>query len=267
MQKTQLGCGGIVLLAASMSPAVYADTEESSPWGGSACVYYSQNGHDKDDYRSVRSLNWCASATYQISEDYSGYLSGGGYRAYEDRTGDFFTNTVLGVSRSALFDFGETGKVKASLQFTLPTSETSRKEDLITASRIGLSITGKAAGFDLSIAPRYSKNFHQYKTTVNGKVLTEHVVSVVSSVGYGVGDAYLSGSFIGGTSWTYAGFRRDWTYVGKLSASYQFTDSFSGALSASNSGVYFDAERGTLGNIELFNERSATYTATLTYSF
>ncbi|CZF78068.1 hypothetical protein GCE9029_00599 [Grimontia celer] len=267
MQKTQLGCGGIFLLAASMSATAYADTEDPSALGGKASIFYSQNGYNKDDYRSVRSLNWSATANYKISENYSGYLTTGGYRAYEDKTGDFFTDSVLGVSRSSLFSFGETGKVGASLQFTIPTSETSKKEDLNTAARLGLSVSGKTAGFDLSIAPRYRKNFHEYKTTVNGKVLTEHVVSVVSSVGYGLGDAYLSGSIIGGTSWTYSSVRRDWTYVGQLSASYKFTDSLSGALSASNSGVYFDAEQGTLGNIDLFDEKSATYTATLTYSF
>lgn len=250
-----------------MPMTAMAETDAPSPWGGSASVFYSQNGYDKDDYRSIRSLHWSATANYKISDNYSGYLSSGGFRTYEDKTGDFFTDSVIGLSRSSLFSFGDTGKVGASLQFTIPTSETSRKEDLNTAARLGLSVSGQVAGINLSIAPRYRKNFHQYKTTVNGKVLTEHVVSVVSSVGYGIGDAYLSGSIIGGTSWTYSSVRRDWTYVGQLSASYKFTDALKGSLSASNSGVYFDAERGTLGNIDLFNEKSATYTATLTYSF
>ncbi|WP_281545144.1 hypothetical protein [Grimontia sp. SpTr1] len=267
MQKLQLGCGTTLLLLASIPTTAMADTDAPSPWGGSTSIYYSQNGYGKDDYRSIRSINWTATAKYKISDNYSGYLTGGGYRAYEDKTGDFFTDSVLGVSRSSLYSFGETGNIGASLQFTIPTSETSKNDDLKTAARLGLSVSGQAAGFNLSIAPRYRKNFHQYKTTVNGKVLVEHLVSVVSSVGYGIGDAYLSGSIIGGTSWTYSGNRRDWTYVGQLSASYKFTDSFSGALSASNSGVYFDAEQGTLGNIDLFDEKSATYTATLTYSF
>ncbi|WP_407332778.1 hypothetical protein [Enterovibrio sp. 27052020O] len=267
MQKSQLSCiCGLVVLSTFPFTA-FAEAPEESAWGGRAVVYYSQNGFDKDDYRSVRSLNWSATANYKFSEKYSGYLTTGGYRAYEDETGDFLTDTAFGLSRSSLLAFGETGKVGARLQFTLPTSEFSRKDKLQTGVRIDTPVSAKVAGFDLYLSPRYRKNFHEYKTTVNGKVLTENIVSVVGNVGYGLGDAYFEGTLIGGTSWTYQGNRRDWTYVGEIKASYSLTDYLSAALSASNSGAYYDAERGTLGNIDLFDEKEATYTASLTFSF
>ncbi|MGF1767538.1 hypothetical protein L4D06_09140 [Enterovibrio makurazakiensis] len=267
MKKCRLSglCG--LALASTFPLTVLAENLEESAWGGNAVAYYSQNGFDKDDYRSIRSLNWSAKGTYKISELYLAYLTSGGYRAYEDETGDFFTDTALGLSRSSLVEFGETGKVGAQIQLTLPTSEFSRKNDLQSGVRLATSVTANALGIDFYLSPRYRKNFHEYKTTVNGKVLTEHIVSVVGNVGYGLGDAYFEGTVIGGTSWTYQGSRRDWTYVGEIKASYPLTENLSAALSASNSGVYYDAERGTLGNIDLFDEKEATYTASLTFSF
>jgi len=150
------------------------EQEEKSAWsdfGGSLSLSYDTNIYDPDDHRSVRSLSWSGGLNYRFTNNITGYLSTGGYRAYENKTGDFATDSVIGASYSGLYEFGETGKIGASGQFTIPTSEASRKDELQTAFRLATPVSMKPWGVNVSITPRLRKNFHKYKTA-GGRSLT-----------------------------------------------------------------------------------------------
>ncbi|MDO6707834.1 hypothetical protein [Photobacterium sp. 1_MG-2023] len=202
----------------------------------------------------------------RVSEDHLFYLSGGGYQQLEDKTGTYLTDTVLGYTQPELFNIGDNTASSLNLQFTVPTSETSQKQELITALRLTVPLSYRDGNWSASVAPRLRKNLHQY-TTAGGKALTSWISSLHLSSSYSFYDFTLSGSLLGGTSWSYEGTRRNWDYGGSAALSYQAMKNLAASLSVSTSGVYYDAERGTLGNIDLFDERKATYTMSLIFSF
>ncbi|MES1384032.1 hypothetical protein ABUU23_19735, partial [Vibrio cholerae] len=76
---------------------------------GSASLAYDSNLYDKDDYRSVRNLSWNGTLNYPVSEQLRAFITGGGYRVFQDKTGTYVTDTVVGLNYSNLFTFGETG--------------------------------------------------------------------------------------------------------------------------------------------------------------
>ncbi len=235
--------------------------------GGTITGGYDTNIYNRNDHRSIRSLSWRLSLDYTFSSHYKAFFKTGGYRALEDKTGDYFTDSVIGMSRSNLFSFGETGKVGLSGQFTIPTSETSRKDSLNTAFRLAVPISGKHWGIGLSVTPRVSKSFHQYKTA-GEKSLTEWIYSLSMAASYSWDDLSVGISMLGGNSRSYQGTRRsDITYASSIYGSYAVTENIGISLSASTSGFYADAERGTLGNIDLFDPNSASYNAEISYSF
>ncbi|WP_159738289.1 hypothetical protein [Vibrio atypicus] len=274
-KKCKQGTVALALTALFSSPswAEGNNNEEQPPesaWsnlGGSLSLSYDTNIYNPDDYRSERSLSWSGSLNYRFTDNITGYLSTGGYRAYENQTGDFATDSVIGASYSGLYEFGETGKIGASGQFTIPTSEASRKDELQTAFRLATPVSMKPWGVNVSITPRLRKNFHKYKTA-GGRSLTEWTYSVSSSVSKSWDSLTLGISALGGNTISYQGTRRSsWTYGGSLFGSYSISKNWSASLSASTSGVYQDAERGTLGNIDLFDQDNASYRATVTFSF
>lgn len=234
---------------------------------GSASLAYDSNLYDKDDYRSVRNLSWNGTLNYPVSEQLRAYITGGGYRVFQDKTGTYVTDTVVGLNYSNLFTFGETGRLGLGGQLTIPTSETSRDTELYTAFRLSMPVSFKMLGGHYSVSPRLRKNFYKYQT-MNGRVLTEWVYSVSADVNYQFDKLTLGMSLLGGNGTSYKGNRsREFTYAASVCSNYQISDSWSASFTVSSAGFYSDAERGTLGNLDLFDTDKASYIAQLTYSF
>lgn len=234
--------------------------------GGYLSLTYTSNYFDTDDHRSIRNLNWSGNLNYTFNNNHTFYLDSGGYRVYEDETGTYLTDTVIGIKNNEIFPWGETGHIGYAAQLTLPTSELSEKDELYTALRLSMPITNKWDNFNYFFTPRVKKNFHKYKTA-GEKNLTEWVASFNTGVGYKWHDFKVNLSLLAGTGWNYHGTRYDWDYSGALTGLWQITPHFYTALSTSNSGVYFDAERGTVGDIDIFNLNTATYSIAVGYSF
>lgn len=234
---------------------------------GSASLAYDSNLYDKDDYRSVRNLSWNGTLNYPVSEQLRAYITGGGYRVFQDKTGTYVTDTVVGLNYFNLFTFGETGRLGLGGQLTIPTSETSRDTELYTAFRLSMPVSFKMLGGHYSVSPRLRKNFYKYQT-MNGRVLTEWVYSVSADVNYQFDKLTLGMSLLGGNGTSYKGNRsREFTYAASVYSNYQISDSWSASFTVSSAGFYSDAERGTLGNLDLFDTDKASYIAQLTYSF
>jgi hypothetical protein len=234
---------------------------------GAVYLSYDTNIYDKDDHRSVRNFSWGGSLIYALSDDTKAYLSAGGYRALEDEVGTYATDTVLGMRYLNLYEFGETGNIGVAGQFTIPTSESSRKDELQTAFRLEVPISFSAWNVDFSIAPRLKKNFHRYKT-MGGRSLTEWTYSLFSVAEMTWESFSLGITALGGNTVSYQGTRRSsWRYEGAIYGKYSFDDNWSLLLAASSTGFYQDAERGTLGNIDLLDQEKASYIATVAYSF
>ncbi|QXC58528.1 hypothetical protein KSS82_10790 [Vibrio mimicus] len=234
---------------------------------GSASLAYDSNLYDKDDYRSVRNLSWNGTLNYPVSEQLRAFITGGGYRVFQDKTGTYVTDTVVGLNYSNLFTFGETGRLGLGGQLTIPTSEASRDTELYTAFRLSVPVSFKMLGGNYSVSPRLRKNFYKYQT-MNGRVLTEWVYSVSADGNYQFEKLTLGASLLGGNGTSYKGNRsREFTYAASIYSHYQILDSWFASLSISSSGFYSDAERGTLGNLDLFDTDKASYIAQLTYSF
>ncbi|MFW1418766.1 hypothetical protein ACEV8X_15025, partial [Vibrio parahaemolyticus] len=113
-------------------------------FSGAVYLSYDTNIYDKDDYRSVRNFSWGGDLVYSFSSDTKAYFSTGGYRALEDEVGTYATDSVLGLQYTNLYRFGDTGKIGVAGQLTIPTSETSRKDELHTAVRLDVPISFSA---------------------------------------------------------------------------------------------------------------------------
>ncbi|EGR4483755.1 Outer membrane receptor protein [Vibrio cholerae] len=238
-----------------------------SQLSGSASLAYDSNLYDKDDYRSVRNLSWNGTLNYPVSEQLRAFITGGGYRVFHDKTGTYVTDTVVGLNYSNLFTFGETGRLGIGGQLTIPTSEASRDTELYTAFRLSVPVSFKMLGGNYSVSPRLRKNFYKYQT-MNGRVLTEWVYSVSADGHYQFDKLTLGASLLGGNGTSYKGNRsREFNYAASVYSNYQISDSWSASFTVSSAGFYSDAERGTLGNLDLFDTDKASYIAQLTYSF
>lgn len=234
---------------------------------GSASLAYDSNLYDKDDYRSVRNLSWNGTLNYPVSEQLRAFITGGGYRVFQDKTGTYVTDTVVGLNYSNLFTFGETGRLGLGGQLTIPTSEASRDTELYTAFRLSVPVSFKMLGGNYSVSPRLRKNFYKYQT-MNGRVLTEWVYSFSADGHYQFDKLTLGASLLGGNGTSYKGnWSREFNYAASVYSNYQISDSWLASFTVSSAGFYSDAERGTLGNLDLFDTDKASYIAQLTYSF
>ena len=235
--------------------------------GGSISAGYSTNIYNKDDYRASRSFSWNGKLIYTLSENMGTYITSGGYRALDDAVGTYATDSTIGLSHSKLYEFGESGKIGASGQFTIPTSEASRNDKLQTAFRLAVPISFEYWGVNFNISPRLRKNFHKYKT-YGGKSLTEWTYSLFTGASYNWEKLTLGVNALGGNTTSYQGTRRSSVeYGGSIYGAYGFNDNWSFTLSAETSGAYADAERGTLGDIDLFDSDKASYKVDITFSF
>lgn len=243
-------------------PAEFAASNSASLTFG-----YDTNIYNKNDYRSERKLWWTASASRRFAPDYTLSFSTSAYRPLQKEKGNFFSDSALGLHRSNLFTFAETGRIGLQTQLTLPTSEFSQKDKLITAVRIATPIQWQAIGVQWQFSPRLRKNFHQYETMA-GRSLTEWIYGFHFMGSYQWRDFSISSSILGGNTISYAGTRRNaFDYAGDVNLSYRVNPHLSFNLGASNSGVYYDAAQGTLGNIDLFDADKVTYSASITMSF
>ncbi|MGR5079912.1 hypothetical protein [Photobacterium swingsii] len=252
----------LLIISLLLANTSYADMSNVS---GYVSMTYSSNYVDTNDHRSIRNLNWSSNLNYTFSDN-NIYVDSGGYRVYEDDVGTYLTDTIIGIRNNQYYQWEETGNIGYAIQFTLPTSEFSKKDKLYTALRLSIPITNKWGNINYFFTPRVKKNFHEYKTA-GDKNLTEWVASINTGIGYQWHDFTAKLSLLGGTAWSYHGTRRDWNYSGALSGIWQITPHFYTALSTSNSGVYFDAERGTVGNIDIFDLNTANYSIAVGYSF
>lgn len=246
-----------------------ADSSESSlKWGGALSLGYDSNLYQANDYRSNRAISFHGSLYLTFWDNYSLYSNTGGYRTLQKAEGFYSTDTVVGLSHSSLFTFGETGNMSISGQFSIPTSELSQDNHLNTAFRIQTPFTFKVANVGLMIAPRIRKNFHQYTTSPSGNVNTSWGLSLLLGANYNYGDAFFSISALGGTSINYNGRWADgYSYGGNISAGYNIVEDLSISLTLASSGVYTDAAQGTLGSFDIFDEAKATYSLGMTYKF
>ncbi|WP_064607743.1 hypothetical protein [Photobacterium sp. J15] len=238
-----------------------------SDLSGSLTFGYDSNLYDKNDYRSERNLSWDMSLNYKIDDKYKLYFATSAYRALEDKTGDFWNDSIIGLSHDSIYSFGETGQIGLGGQLTLPTSEASQDDDLITAVRISVPVSIELWGADLSLSPRLRKNFHRYKTA-GGRSLTEWIYSLYLAADYSWEKLATGISFLGANTVSYQGTRRNtFDYGASAYISYQFTNVISGELGASSSGFYTDAERGTLGDLDLFDADKAVFNASVSFTF
>ncbi len=241
---------------------------ESTSWGGSLSLGYDSNFFQESDYRSNRALSFHGSLYLSFWDSYSLYANSGGYRTLQHAEGYYSTDTVIGLSRSSLFTFGESGKVGMSGQFSIPTSEFSQDNHLNTAFRIQTPLSFTLLDIDMTVAPRIRKNFHQYTTSPSGTVNISWGLSLLLVANYSYDDAFFFASALGGTSINYNGRWADgYSYGGSLGAGYKLLENLSISLTFASSGVYTDAAQGTLGSFDIFDEAKATYSLGMTYSF
>ena len=272
-------CLVISTVLSCTAPSVFADEvtgnknksgiEEKSPAFSDIAGYISV-GYDTNAYtnhQQDRSLSWNLGVNTVYNDTFKLYASAGAYRSFDSNRGDFYTDTIVGVRLSSLFQFGRSGKVGLGGQFVIPTSEHSRDDKLTTAFRLDMPISIEYLGINFGMSPRIRKNFHRYKTGGN-RSLTEWIYSLSFWTNYSWSDYSVGLSMLGGETVSYQGTVRDeYSYSGSVYLSYSWTDKVSTTISAANAGYYVEAERGSLGNIDFFDLTSSSYNFDVTYLF
>ncbi|WP_087025184.1 hypothetical protein [Thaumasiovibrio subtropicus] len=275
----------ILLGAALMSASVIAAENESgqseenkaeevkvsSPWSVGLSGSYSRNAYKDSAYNAKRTFSANVSVSRKFWNDYRFTVSGGGYRSLDGAIGWYETDIFGTVSKSNFVTLFDTIKSSASLRFSLPISELSRKDKLRTSVRGAIAFRyspeeGLFENFTLGLTPRVTKNFHEYKT-VGTRSLTEWNLSNLTSLSYSYGKWSARIDFLNSANYSYQGTRKPLSMTHTESISYQVTPKFGVSAGHTNSVTFFDREQGPDPVFEFFDERSSTFFISANYNF
>ena len=272
INKKSLSLGIIPSLLISISSSGLADSNTQSqteklPIHGNIAVSYSSNFHDEGEYDNERSVSWRAQVRYDLDKKRSVRLYGGGYRNLDSNPGDYWTNPFLRYNVKRAYTWEDSFKLGYRVDVFIPVSRSSRRQDLNTTLRLGLpmsyDVTSKVS---LSYQPRLSKNFHQYKQA-GGQNLKDWGLQHILDMDFSPNDNWnLWFSGIWGHAWDYNGNKRDDTWEHSEGVTYSY-DSYEVSLYHSNSGIFFDPERGNDGSISFVDDDNSTWNVEFLYSY
>lgn len=167
-----------------------------------------------------------------------------------------------------------------SVGAVIPFSEHSRdRASLITALSVAPKVvfimSKPIKGFSLSISPKLTRSFHDYKTTTYGASNVRYSASAGVGVGYAPDASYaadwltklsLSASVKYLAAWTYRGKRKTDKFGISETLGYSFDNQWGLSVTYSNNGEIYAAD-GKSDNIQAFDSDHATFAAQLSYNF
>jgi hypothetical protein len=171
-----------------------------------------------------------ATARTGYSQEYSYVL--------DDGSSGGLTDTRLGLSR-AWGEIAKDLKLSTSLYLTLPTSRTSQKSRLYSATSAAAPLTYAKGKWDFTVEPRISQSFHEVEVQDDGTLNTERSISLLLDAGYSFTDQLRAGvTYRPVHSWTYQGTPRD-RYLVSADVSYVISSRYilSGGLTTDASAL------------------------------
>jgi opacity protein-like surface antigen len=223
-------------------------------------------------------IDGSVSATYRVHDE-SYTVSQGATKFFLINRDDeevSVSDTSLSYSKQNWFSAWEQ-KVSLSVGFTLPISEYSRTNGILSQSRVSIPIglTVLEAPFSLSLSPGASYNFNFYKTTKSGRddggiPLAHYRLGLSVSLGYSVNDQLslglssgVSNTFYEKSSFSDAGRLPSQGYSLSFGANYQLMEQLSGDIGYSYGSTI---NRSFQEDFYLYDEQSSTVSLGLSYS-
>lgn len=249
--------------------------DESSRWSGYISADYSRNGYRDGATNANRSASATGVIRYAFEDNSRLQLVVSGYHQQDGDVygtkGQFWNDTSIGYARNGLFNPTEGSTVSGEVRAILPTSKTSRRNDLKLGTRLKLRWSAAfdewLEGLSLSNTLLLRKNFHEYKTA-GGYQLIEYRLSNQFSVDYVFAkDFYFNIYLMPRQSWDYNGNTFDPDMMHGEEIGYQFNEDISLAVGMTNGISYYDPEKGSSPINDLIDLKKTTYYALVSYQF
>lgn len=257
--------------AAKSSTTTQAQTPPPAPVvDGFVNVSRSTNLYDFQDGSRQDGMDYTGRMNFNISQNYLIRVDAGYSQNLKDpETSDWNDTSAslrrkpFAISRNLLMGFSVGG--------VAPTSkDSSKRQNSMGTMTTGLnfSVNPKAliAGLNILGSLSLSKNFHQYETDINGKVLNQYSSSQSLSVAYNWSMGLsASANFVHRNGLTYQNNIRESFEISE-EIGYDITKAISVAVGHSNSGNALKAN-GTDSNVQFMDENSSIVYTSGTVSF
>lgn len=247
--------------------------KDASPWSGYISADYSRNAYKDNSPLANRSASMTGVVRYALGESSRLQLIASGYHKWDGNTygsrGQFWSDTSISYAKSNLFKPTDDSSVSGELRVILPTSKSSRRNDLKVGTRAKLRWSAPfdnwLEGLTISNSLSVQKNFHEYKTA-GGNQLIEYRVSNQLSLDYGFAeDFYINFYLMPRQSWNYQGNRLNPDLIWGSEIGYQVNKKISMSLGMTNGISYVDHEKGPDPINDLFDLDKSTYFVTVNY--
>lgn len=178
-------------------------------------------------------------------------------------------NTNVSWNRAGLF---ATEKYNLSLSSTiiLPTSKASRDIEFLNF-RLQTSLISSYKfndKFSATYILRGARNFHEYRTTRDGRNNAEYFLTQIGFLGYQLTDKLSLGQLlIYNNNWSYFGTRRDPSYISISQVNYVLNPSMNLTMGIVTGGSVFNTQMGPDQEIEFFDRNTSSYFTALQVVF
>lgn len=272
---------GIVLLASTVwannnnavvtsSLTIQEPKKEGRRWSGFADISRSTSLYDFQDGSRRDGMDYSMRLNYKISNLHAVRLQGGYSQDLNYPESDDFADSSLGFLRVPT-PMGDSVSIGYTVSAVIPTSKESKKgQNLQTAvsGAINLAVNPDKliTGLSINGALSVGRNFHEYETTLSGRVNNQYSSRQTLMISYGfLSSLSLSATFSHRNAWSYQNVMRD-SFEFAQDFSYQVNPTWSVTLGHTNSGSTLKPN-GFASNVELFNENNSIAYGSLTVIF
>jgi hypothetical protein len=209
---------------------------------------------------------------YRFSPVDSIFLNNTMFKDLENNYEESFLDSRLTYTRAGIY---KNKNMTVNLGFIgiIPVSERSTKRDrLTTALEVSpTAIFDMAAyipGLTLIYIPRVRKNFHEFRTDINGGNLTEYSMLNILVGSFAVNDSIsLSSTLVYVLSTEYTGTNNNPAYLTAQDITYSFNRTYSASLGIETGGQVRALERGQDENIKIFDADTTQFYAGFNLNF
>jgi hypothetical protein len=241
-------------------------TEKEKKFNAQISLEYSQKTTEEEAVGAEKSMDLTINPSYKINESLTASLKASLSKELSGVQNTTASNTTLGLSIKG-HKFSETITSAHSLSAILPTDQEVRERDHLRGA-IGVSngIAYKGDYLSLKYLLGLSKNFHEFNMNSEGLFLNEYRISNTAEIEIPVTEKLsLSATGIYRISFTY---EKDQRYGFEIHSdiNYEFNQNLAANLGVSNDGPALKPD-GVDSNIAVFDEKSSTLRAGLTYIY
>lgn len=256
--------------AVNSSTTLVQQSERSPLFNGFVNAARSTSLYDFQDGSRKDGMDYTGRVNFNLTKNYTVRIDGGYSQDLKDSQNDDWNDTSVSVRRNP-FAISRSLLMGLSLGGVAPTSKESYKiKNSMGSMSVGMSLSNNPKalipGLGIVGTASLSRNFHQYETDINGKVLSQYssTQSLAVSYDWPVGIS-ASATFVHRNGLTYQNNIRESFEISE-ELGYEVTKAISIAVGHSNSGNALKAN-GVDSNVQIVDEDSSIVYASGTVAF